>query len=790
MTMQQDREARGASPLGARLPRFEDDRLLRGAGRFVADLHPRGLVHAVFVRSPIPHGDVLRIGTDRALRSPGVLAVLTAADLPHAPLVDSVAVPGLVKTPQPALAGARVTFVGEPVALVLARSRATAEDAAELVEISYREREPVTDPASATTHSPLHDGLQSNEVYAGFRETDGVAEAFDRADHVVSARFVNGRLTAAPMEGRACLAEYDAVAGLLTVHASTQSPHLLQRKLAACLQMTLGHVRVRVGDVGGGFGQKIPASPEEVAVALAARATGRPVRWVEDRAENLIAGPQAKDQHVELRIALDADGTFRALRADVLGDAGAYSFNSASALIEAYLAAGLLPGPYRIREVGWTVRAVLTNKPPVAPYRGVGWTAGHTARELLIDRAARLLGRDPVDLRRQNLLSDGAELSQRSATGMVYDSGSFRACLDRAAALVGADRLARGHTASGRYRGLGISPYVEPSGWGSAGAGESSWSFASHDSVRLTMAPSGEVTAAVGTPSQGQGHATSLAQVVAAALGCRPQDVTVVADDTATVPASTAGTRASRVVTVVGGALIRAGERLRELVVRIAAHLLECRPEDVEVGGGLARVRGTDVSVTFAQVAAAATYDPGVRAVVPEPDLQATAFYDPPATYSNGCIAVVVEVDPETGGVNVTDAAAVEDCGTRVNPMLVEGQTLGAFAQGVGAALYEEAGYGDDGGPTARSFGEYLLPTAPCLPRVRLDHRESPSPVTLAGIKGMGESAMIATPGAVACAVADALAGLGVEIDRTPVTPEDLATRIAARTQQPHGGTG
>jgi carbon-monoxide dehydrogenase large subunit len=765
------READANSSLGARLPRFEDGRLLRGRGTFTADLPPARCLHAVFVRSPHPHALIEAVDVTRAGSAPGVGRVLTAADLPHVPLVDAVAVPGLVKTPQPALAGERVRFVGEAVAMVLAESRALAEDAAELVEVRYAALPPVVDPGAAPTRPPLDPALSGNEVYSGERATPGLEEAFAAADHVVSGTFTSGRLTAAPMEGRACSATYDPVVGTLTVRCSTQSPHLLQRKIATCLGLDLAAVRVLVDDVGGGFGQKIPASPEEIAVALAARAAGRPVLWVEDRRENVVAAPQGKEQRVELALALDADGTFRALRCDVLGDAGAYSFNSASALIEAYLAAGLLPGAYRIPETGWRVRSVLTTKAPIAPYRGVGWTAGHTARELLIDRAARLLGRDPVDLRRQNLIRPH-DLPYTTPTGMTYDSGSHLTTLERAAKLVDAANVVPGPTADGHCRGIGISPYVEPSGWGSAGAAESSWSFASHDSVRVEMTASGAVTAVIGTPSQGQGHTTTLAQLVASVLTCDPRRVRVVTGDTAGTPLSTAGTRASRVATVIGGALLQATERLAAKLALVAGHLLGADPADVSFRDG--RAVAPTGSVGLAEIATAAVADPAVRAALPEPDLTATAFYDPPATYSNGCVAVVVDVDPGTGRVDVLDAAVVEDCGTVINPMIVDGQTLGAFAQGVGAALYEDAGYAADGSPHATSFADYLLPTARCLPRVALEHLESPAPHTRGGIKGMGESAMIATPGAVACAVAAAVAPLGITVDHTPIRPHEL----------------
>ncbi|HVT71462.1 MAG TPA: xanthine dehydrogenase family protein molybdopterin-binding subunit [Trebonia sp.] len=771
-------------PVGAPLRRLEDGRLLVGAGRYLADVTVPGLAHARFVRSPHAHARIRHVDAAAAVAMPGVHAVLSAADLPHRPLVATVAVPGLVKTPQPVLAADIVRFAGEAVAIVLAATPAIAEDAAEMVRVDYEVLPGVPDPASAMAPGalPLSSEAPGNVVYRGKGEHGDVDAAFAAAAHVVSARFTTGRVAAAPLEGRGILAEYDQASGRLTVHCSTQSPHLLRGKLASCLGMSEGRVRVLVPDVGGGFGLKIPAAPEEIAVALAARATGYPVRWVEDRRENISAAPHARDQVVDLELALAADGTFEAVRARILGDCGAYSFNSASALIESYLSAGLLPGPYRIGAVGWEVTAVLTNKPPVCPYRGVGWTASHSAREIAIDRAARVLGTDPVELRRQNLIGT---FPATSATGMVYDSGSFAESLDKAAAMVGYDTLAARRRAAREERGLclgvGVSPYVEPSGWGSAGAAQSWWSFASHDHVRLTMEPSGEVTVAAGTPSQGQGHATTLAQLVSAVLGTDPAAVTVAADDTATAPASTAGTRASRTATVTGGAVTLAARELRAKLARLAAGLLECSPDRLVFDHGRVYLADTPgASVALAELARRAYYDASAREWLPDPSLVATAFYDPPATYSNGCVAVVVEVDPLTGDVAVVDAAVVEDCGTMINPMIVAGQSLGAFAQGVGSALYEQVQYDAAGAPLTTSLADYLLPTAAEVPVVRVGHCESPSPVTVGGVKGMGESGMIATPAAVACAVADALAPFGAQIDRTPLTPGYLTSLLPA----------
>ncbi len=772
--------APGQAPLGERVERVEDDRLLTGRGRFLADVSVVGMLHAAFVRSPHAHARLCAIDPDAARRLPGVIAVLGAAELPHAPLLDTVAVAGLRKTPQPALATERVRFHGEPVAIVVAESRHLAEDGAELVAVDYEPLKPVLDAeASAAGDGPrLFEELDGNVLYRGTVQAGDPDGAFAAADRVVAARYVGNRYAAVPMETRGCLAA-PSPDGEMTVWCSTQGPHLLRRRLAQTTGIREGHLRVIAPDVGGGFGLKIPAHAEEVAVVLAARALGRSVRWVEDRVENLLAAPHAKQQSIDSELALAADGEFLALRARIVGDAGAYSHNSASALIEPYLAAGLMPGVYKIRNYRCEIVAALTNKSPIAPYRGVGWTAGHTARELLIERAARELACDPASLRRRNMVAR-EEFPYESCTGMVYDSGSFCESLDRALELVGYGRLRARQPAArkaGRSVGIGISPYVEPTGWGSEGAGQSTWSFASHDAVRIEVEPSGEVTVAVGSPSQGQGHATSLAQIVARQLDAAMNAVHVRAGDTDATPVSTAGTRASRTAVVVGGALSMAAAELRSKLDSIAAYLLEAAPEDIVAAEGSFGVAGpAGRVVTLAEIAAAAYFDPALRASIDDPALTSSAFYDPPASYSNGCVAAVVEVDAELGEVELRRLIAVEDCGTMLNPMLVEGQLCGALAQGVGGALLEQMRYDARGLLETADMRTYKVPKATDLPPIEIGHECSPSPFTVGGVKGMGESGAIAAPAAVANAVADALSHLGVQIERLPIDPDQIAT--------------
>ena len=777
------RSDRMASLIGAPLVRREDPRLLTGSGEYLADVRIPGTLEAAFVRSPLAHAMVRGLDPQGAVGLDGVRAVLTAATLPdHTPLVDAVAIEGLAKTPQPPLAGERVRYVGEPIALVVAEDRYAAEDGAESVSVEFEELPAVTDARSAACAGApqLFPDLGSNVVFREVKEFGDPAKALASARKVYRSEFHGGRATAVPMETRGCLASYDAGRGRLTVFSSTQGHHLLRRRLAVSTGLPESRVRVIVPDVGGGFGQKIPAAPEEVAVALASMALERPVRWIEDRRENLVAAPQAKEQIVSLQMSVDEAGRFRAMRAKVTGDAGAYSHNSASALIEPYLSALLLPSLYRIEHFECEILAVLTNKAPASPYRGVGWTASHTARELLIDQIAREEARDPAELRRLNMIRSD-ETPHTNVTGMVYDSGSFRESLDKALEMARYQSFRRKQESDTypRRRGIGISPYVEPNGWGSAGAAQSHWVFASHDAARVTMDPGGHVTVAVGTPSQGQGHETTLAQLASAALGIAPEAVEIRSDDTDATPVSIAGTRASRTAVVTGGAVVLASGDVRSKLLRLAGHLLEASECDLDITDGMVHVTGDESTrIAVADVAAAAHFDPAVRTAEPEPMLSSQRFHDPDATYSNGCVVATVELDLETGAVVVVDLVAVEDCGRIINPLIVEGQLHGAAAQALGYALLEEVAYSASGQVLTSSLMDYLVPTCAEVPTIRIGHIESPSPNTVLGVKGMGESGMIAVPAAIANAVADAVPGHPL-IDRLPITP-DLVAHLAS----------
>lgn len=766
--------------MGTRQLRREDARLLTGRGRYVADIALPRQLHAAFVRAWPAHARIVSIDVSAAMALEGVVAVLTAADFPETTMIDGNWIPGLAKTPQPVLAAEKVRFVGEAVAVVVADDRYIAEDACDLVAVEYDVLPAVTEPGAELAGEPLLAEVPDNVIYDQRMDFGTGDDAWARATHVFTQHFSQARSSAAPMECRGVVADYDPSARTLDVWASTQSPHLLRRRIAAASRLPEHHVRIIMHEVGGGFGQKIAAQPEELLIAMAATRVGRPVKWVEDRREHFLAAPQARDQRVTVELATDDEGNFLAMRANILGDAGAYSFNSASALIESYITARSIPGVYRVPAYSYAVRVGLTNKAPIAPYRGVGFVPGQAARELVIDKAARALGIDRVEIRRKNMVGPD-DFPYRSCTGLIYDSGSYQESLAKVCELIDypgfvaeQERL----RTQDRYIGLGVSPYVEPGGWGSEGMDQIAWhSFPSNDSARITIDLDGKVTVSVGTPSQGQGIETTLAQVAADVLGVPFDDVRVIFGDTSTAPISMAGSRASRVATVVGGAVGLAAGDLRGRILNVAGMVLEYDVAGLTITDGVVRSSDSGTArMPLGDLIQQAFRTPAIRQIEPEPNFNATRFYDPGASYSNACVAVVVEVDIETGAVHVARLAGAEDCGTVINPTIVEGQFAGGAIQGLGAALLERLSYEPGTGePQTTSFMDYLLPTSDTVPEIEIAHLASPSPNTWRGIKGVGESGAIGVPAAIAAAVADAVSPLRDSgVNALPLLPQDV----------------
>jgi aerobic carbon-monoxide dehydrogenase large subunit len=775
--------------IGAAVPRVEDARLLSGQGRYVGDLVLPGMLHAAFVRSPHAHARVVAIDARAARREPGVVACLTGDGLKaHARTMRA---PSRMRdyrvTDFPALALGKVRHVGEAVAVVVATDRYAAEDAAELVAVEYEPLPIVADPdrALADGAALVHDEAGTNVILSRTFSQGDVDAALAGAAAVVGDRFQFHRHAGVAIENRACVGRWDAGDGTLTFWSSTQIPGIARDKLAELLDLPLPRVRVIAADVGGGFGIKTVLYPEEIVIAALARIVGAPVRWIGDRREDLLTSTQAWDEVIDAELGVDGEGRIVGLRARVVADLGAYSIYPWTASIEVIQTVSFLPGPYRVANYRAEALGLATNKAPMGPYRGVGRPVSVFVTESLLDRAARRLGLDPAEIRRRNLLRP-EDLPYRSASGIVWDSGGFQESLARVceaadyAELRAEQRRAR---ESGRCVGIGLASYVELTGVGSAipvspGADISTGT----EGATVRIEPGGGVVAMFGLGCQGQGHETTLAQVVAGELGVLVSDVRVLYGDTATGPHST-GTYASRSAVLGGGAAIVAARVVRDKALAIAAHQLEASVADLSIEAGVIRVRGVPGrEVTLGTIATSAYAGAKRLPRDMEPGLEATKFYDPYfGTASNATHLAVVEIDPATWAVRVLRHIVAEDCGRVINPLIASGQTIGGVAQGIGAALLEEVVYDADGQLLTGSLMDYLVPTAGEVPSIQVIHLDHPSPTTLGGFKGVGEGGTIGAPAALANAVADALAPLGVDVTELPVTGERLFRLMRAR---------
>ncbi|MBB4661732.1 xanthine dehydrogenase family protein molybdopterin-binding subunit [Conexibacter arvalis] len=762
-------EAQGL--IGARVRRREDGRMVTGAARYVADVELPRCCEAAFVRSTVAHARIAAVDVEAARAAPGVLAVLTAAELAAVrPLADLLEIES-IKTPRPPLATDRVRYVGEPIVAVIAEDRYAAEDAAELVVVDYEELEPVLDVDVAIARGPLlHDHVPENVYFRSEFRSGGAEEAFAGADLVVARTLRVNRQLASSMETRGVVAQAEPD-GLLTVWLSSQAPFQQRYLFALALGLPESRIRVVVPDVGGAFGPKDFVFPEDLCVAHAALTLGRPVRWIEDRQENLMAGSHSKEQKLTVELAFADDGRLLAMRGRFVGDTGAFAYSAPAGLVDVMFTAQSLPGPYVVPAYDYDVLGVLTNKTPVAPYRGVGITAAQTARELLLDEAAERLGIDRVELRRRNLLGDEPT---RSITGQEYDGGSYRTSLERALERIdwgGFPARQAAARAEGRHLGIGVSPFIEGTSLGTMAQLQSGFPMPSHDHAWAAVDLTGTVAVGVPTCNHGQGHATAFAQVAAEVLGVGVDDVRVVERDTESSPWGM-GTYASRSAVFGGGAVLKAARLLRERILRVASLLLEAPPEALALEDGFVGIAGVpDARIPLAGIAGAAHFDPGVRAALGDAGLRVGVFHDAPPAYSNGCIAVEVEVDVELGTVRLLRTVAVEDCGTMLNPTIVEGQVRGGLVQGIGAALLEHAVYDDDGQPLTTTYMDYLVPRSSDVSAIEVDHVVTPSPRTLGGMKGMAEGSSIATPAAVLNAVADALSPYGFRVERLPLGP-------------------
>ena len=771
------------------LRRQEDPTLLSGRARFMGDLRLPGLLTVAFVRSPHAHARLLGIDVSAALAMPGVEAIVTGEDLATTtrPIRALLSAEGYKQTEWRALAVGKVRFVGEPVAAVVASDRYRAEDAAEAIRVSYEPLPAVTDVEAAMRPGApcLHEAAGDNVLLAARFEKGDVQRLLDSAEIRISETLRHGRCTSAPMDGRGIVASFDPVDDILTVWAGAQAPYFFRSGLAEVLGMPDSRVRVLCPAVGGGFGPKMHVYPEDVVVAEMARRLGRPLRWLEDRRENLLASAQARDHVNHVEVAARRDGTIVAIRTKIICDTGAYSMYPLTVAIEPMTAAGILPGPYHLAGYAYEAYGVATNKCPVGAYRGVGMAPATFVRERVVDMVARRTGLDPAEVRRRNLVDRG-ELPYAMASGLVIDSGDPAGAFARLLTAADYDKLRAepSTTVNGKYRGVGVCAYVEFTGMGSATFRRRGMiQVAGHDSATVRVEPTGEVRGFVSATSQGQGHATTFAQILADELGVDIGTVKIIAGDTERCPHGS-GSFASRSMVVSGGALVLAARRVREKVARIAGHMLEASPQDLTIERGRIAVRGAPGRVLTVVDVARLAYQPSTG-TLPEgvdPALEATQYYDPPpATFANGAHLAVADVDPDTGQVEIVKYVVVEDCGRMVNPMIVEGQTQGGVTQGIGNALYEDVIYDEHGQPLTTSFMDYLIPGVVEVPGIDVIHVETPPAVSVTGFKGMAEGGTVGATAAVANAVADALAPLGLEVRELPITPDRIRRLIKER---------
>ena len=765
--------------IGASLLRKEDARHLLGHGMFIADVRMPGVQDVAFVRSQMAHAQVRQVG-----KPPGAEdRVFTLADI--GPLTILEAGPELAAhrhSPYPALADDRVRYAGQAIAACVQPTRAQAEDLADQVTLDLEELPAVVDCVAAMKPgSPRVFESWPDNAYITSTVKEGDPESLATAPIRLHRQFRMNRQATVSLECRGVLAYWDHRTDELVVYLSTQGGHIKRLGLSRALGLPEHKVRVIAPDVGGGFGGKNRLMPEDIAVAALALKLGHPVRWIEDRREHLIASVHARDHAYDLVISASSDGTLLGVDGDVYIDAGAYSLWPTGSFMEASMASRNLTGPYRIRHLNLKTYTVATNKAPMGPYRGVARPGACFAIERLVDEVARELGRDPFDLRRQNIVT-AAELPYETAAGMRLDTGDYVASLDSARDMIDLPAIrARQAKAEpdGRAIGVGFAFYTEQSGHGiTEWVKRKSRVAPGYDSANIRMLPDGSVVIHVGTQNHGQGHETTFAQIAAHELKLDPSQISIRYGDTATAPFGF-GTFGSRSIVFGGGAVVRSCRILSEKLRRIGAHLLQTDVASTRIEAGA--VHGPSGSVSFAEIAYAANVRQEHLPAGMDPLLDATATYEPTETggvFAYGTHAVVVAVEPDTGVVEILDYVVSEDCGTMINPMIVDGQVQGGIAQGIGTALYEEIPYDEQGQPLATTFGDYMVPCAPEIPAVRIAHMVTPAKVTEYGVKGLGEGGAIAPPAVIANAIADAFRSIGASFNETPLTPRRVSEAI------------
>jgi carbon-monoxide dehydrogenase large subunit len=764
----------GFAWVGRSLRRVEDPALLSGRGHFTADLPAAHRVR--FVRSAVAAGRIEKITV------PENATVITAAELAAVKLIaPALHKFGYVPIAQPVLANGVVRFVGEPIAVAIAPTEAEAEDIADAVAVDIAETAAVVDArlALADGAPAVHARAARNVAVEAKVETPGFAAAPAGAHRVVSIEVRSRRQNATPLEARAGHAVFDPLSGRVTLTCATQMPHLMRTAIADLIGMPESDLRVIAPDVGGGFGQKMSLVPEYVVLVWLARKLKSSVAWTEDRRENLLASFHSRDQTIRLQGAFDAEAKFLALSAEVTANVGAYSCYPTTCAVEPLMAMAELPGPYDVRAYACIARGVLTNTCPMAPYRGVSRPVITMALERLMDAAAAQFAIEPVEIRRRNLIGT---FPYTSATGLVFDEGSYRQTLDMACSALDLAAFRRRQADArerGRFLGIGFAAFSERTGYGTpAFAARGMGVTPGWETVELTMDPSGYLELRIGASPHGQGLRTTLAQLVADELGVSPERIKVVHGDTDRTPYGW-GTFASRSLVIAGGATVLAARKVQAKLKKIASRLLEAAADDIVLEDDAARVVGTDRAVPIEDLARAAYHQFHLFKGEFDPGLAETATYDPAGTFSNACHAGIVELDPDTGRVTIERFVVAEDAGRLVNPMIVDGQILGGVAQGIGNALMEEIVYDDSGNMLTATLADFLTPTSREMPPVELLHMETLSEATITKSKGLGEGGAIGAPAAILNAINDALVPFGASINEIPATPQRI--RVALR---------
>ena len=766
--------------VGARMLRKEDARHLHGHGQFVSDLKFPGTKDVAFVRSPHAHARI------KAIRIPDALKGKVFTGNNMSGINDMRAVPqvsGFRVAGYPPFATEKVRFVGEIVAACIAPTRAEAEDLVGQIEVEYEALPPIVRPADVLKTAPslVHEAWPNNLYIDRVFQNGNVDEAKIGAEVVIERRYKMNRQVAVPMEGRAVLAYRDRRLDELVVYDSTQVPHIIRLGLSEVLGIEERVIRVIAPDVGGGFGSKARLMPEEVIVTALAARLDYPLRWIEDRAEHFLSSTHARDHEYKITAYADKTGKVLAIDTELIVDAGAYALWPNGPFLETGMAARNLPGPYNIRHWRAKTFTVATNKAPIGPYRGVGRPGACFAIERTIDEIARAVGRDPVEVRLANIIKP-EQMPYMTVANLLFDNGNYPELLKLCAKTIDVDAVRERQKAGepdGRLIGIGFACYSEQTGHG---CGEwvtrGSPFIPGFESCNAQLMPDGTLVLYVGIQSHGQGLETALSQIAYQELGIDPAKISVRHGDTGLSPFGN-GTIASRSTVMAGGAVAKVSRILRDKIIVVAAHLLQCNPTEARCEGGF--VRGPRGSVSIEEVSRVAHLRMDALPSGVDPLLNVSGTYQPgidTGVFTFAAHAAVVAVDVETGLVEVLDYGVAEDCGTMINPMIVEGQVRGGVVQGIGTALYEEIPYDDQGQPMVGTFSDYLMPGAAEMPYIKVAHTETPTSFTEYGVKGMGEGGAIAPAASIANAVRDALSSIGAEVNETPITPRRVIDAI------------